>query len=343
MHDENTQAILLLSSYFGKVRKDEAKPLSATEYGRFALWLHENDYQPQSLFHHFDEIVSKWHDPKGKINQEHLKALLARGAAMSLAIEKWQRAGIWLVSRMDPEYPKALKHHLGHNSPAILYGVGNKGLLHLGGLAVIGSRSISTDDEMYTSDIAKQAAHETLNIVSGAARGVDETAMLAALDEGGTAIGVMADSLLKASSTGKWRQYLQADKLVLISSFYPTAGFNAGNAMARNKYIYCLSDYALAVRADEGKGGTWAGAKENLQKKWVPLFVKESSTASGNPALIKMGASPLTLPVDESETWLAHALGSLDIKLYKTATSSSRSSMDMFAVRDNDKSTYIKS
>ena len=38
------------------------------------------------------------------------------------------------------------------------------------------------------------------------------------------------------------------NNLVLISPFYPDAGFNVGNAMQRNKYIYCLSDAAMVDR-----------------------------------------------------------------------------------------------
>ena len=65
--------------------------------------------------------------------------------------------------------------------------------------------------------------------------------------------------------------------------------------MARNKYIYCLADYGLVVRSDEGKGGTWSGAIDNLKKQWVPLFVKSESDASGNAALIAQGASALLI------------------------------------------------
>ena len=59
----------------------------------------------------------------------------------------------------------------------------------------------------------------------------------------GAVIGVMADSLLKAATSAKWRRGLMDGHVVLVSPFYPEAGFNAGNAMARNKYIYCLASY----------------------------------------------------------------------------------------------------
>lgn len=327
MYSESTQAVLLLSTFFGKPKKGEHRPLTAIEYGRFARWLHENGYTPDALFHQFDEIAAGWRDPKSKITEERLQALLSRGAAMGLALEKWQRAGIWLITRQDAEYPKVLKQRLRHISPPVLFGVGNKSLLNAGGLAVIGSRGIDQIDQNYTESVAKQAASETINIVSGAARGVDETAMLASLQAGGTAVGVMADSLFKAATASKWRQYLQNEQLVLISSCYPEASFNVGNAMGRNKHIYALSDFALVVRSDKEKGGTWAGAKENLENQWVPLMVKKESDATGNQALLNMGG--IAFEQQSSLTqWMKDCLSNA---LNRSVSSPPSTNLDLFS------------
>ncbi|WP_419638186.1 DNA-processing protein DprA, partial [Thiolapillus sp.] len=131
-------------------------------------------------------------------------------------------------------------------------------------------------DLAYSRDLGALAAGNGYSIVSGGARGVDEAAMLGALEAEGTVIGVLANNLLRACSSARYRKYLMANNLVLISTFYPEAGFNAGNAMQRNKYIYCLSDAAMVVHSGE-KGGTWNGAFENIRKQWTPLWVKRSS------------------------------------------------------------------
>lgn len=311
MMDKNKQIVLMLSTYFSPPKKGEPTCLTPIEYGRFALWLRENNYQPKDLFSHFDEILNKWQDKKNKITRERLTFLIGRGMAMGMALEKWHSAGIWVVTRSDIEYPKRLKNHLGENAPAVLFGVGNKNLLNAGGLSIVGSRKIDTNDQEFTKYIAKQAAMDGLNIVSGGARGVDETAMLASLETGGTSVGILSNGLLKAALSGRWRKYIKQNQLVLLSTFYPEASFNVGNAMGRNKYIYCLSDYALVVRSEEGKGGTWTGANENLKKQWIPLFVKQPSDASGNIVLINMGASSLyRLDADEidSNDWLLNQL-----------------------------------
>jgi predicted Rossmann fold nucleotide-binding protein DprA/Smf involved in DNA uptake len=66
---------------------------------------------------------------------------------------------------------------------------------------------------------------------------------------------------------------LRDGQLVLLSPYDPQAGFNIGNAMQRNKLIYALADAALVVQSDYGKGGTWAGAIEQLDKlRLVPVY-----------------------------------------------------------------------
>ena len=310
MMDANKQAILMLSTYFSPSQKGNPTSLTPLEYGRFALWLRKNKYQPKDLFSQFDEILNKWKDKKNKITKERLSFLIGRGMAMGMALEKWHRAGIWVITRSDTEYPKRLKTHLGDNAPAVLFGVGNKNLLNAGGLSMVGSRNFNARDQEFTQYIAKQAAMEGINIVSGGARGVDETAMLSSLEVNGTAIGILANNLLKATLSGKWRKHIRNNQLVLISTYYPEASFNIGNAMGRNKYIYCLSDRALVVCSDEGKGGTWAGANENIKKNWIPLFVKEPSDGSGNAVLKRMGANSLHWidTQEEDKNWLLNQL-----------------------------------
>ncbi|MCP4487453.1 MAG: DNA-processing protein DprA [Gammaproteobacteria bacterium] len=268
------QTTLLLTSYFSKASSEDAKPLTYKEWGRFALWLKEKSIMPADLLVSEPTLLLKgWHD--SKVGIDRILQLLKRGHSLALAVEKWHRAGLWVVTRSDPEYPRRLKQRLKTDSPPVLFGCGNKALLNTGGLAVIGSRNASDADLAFTDQVGAKASAEGIAIVSGGARGVDETAMLGAMNQGGVVIGVMADSLLKAATSAKWRKGLMDDFVVLVSPFYPEAGFNAGNAMARNKYIYCLADSALVIHSGK-KGGTLNGAEENLNKAWVPLWVKKT-------------------------------------------------------------------
>jgi predicted Rossmann fold nucleotide-binding protein DprA/Smf involved in DNA uptake len=284
----HTQAVLLLTAYFTKVEKDANKPLTPTEWGRFALWLKEKNLEPSDLLNqHVGDLLDGFTDKT--ITVERIESLVGRGHSLAIAIDKWSRSGIWIITRSDAEYPKRLKQKLKLDSPALLFGIGNMKLLNKGGVSVVGSRDASPSDLDYTTALGHKVAQDGHNLVSGGARGVDETSMMAALEAGGTAVGVMADSLLKASISSKWRNALLKNDLALISPFNPEAGFNAGNAMARNKYIYCMSDAAVVVHSGKN-GGTWTGALENLKKGWVPLWVKPTEDKNaGNELIVKNG------------------------------------------------------
>lgn len=284
------QATLLLTSYFSKASNESAKPLSNSEWGRFALWLKENSITPADLLVGDPQaLLQGWHDKR--ISVERIVELLKRGHSLALAMEKWQRAGLWVVTRSDSEYPKRLKQRLKTDCPPVLFGCGNKALLNMGGLAVIGSRNASDPDLAFTDQVGAKAASENIAIVSGGARGVDETVMIGAMQQGGMVIGVMADRLLRAATSSKWRKGLMEGNVVLVSPFYPEAGFNVGNAMARNKYIYCLADSALVIHSGK-KGGTLSGAQENLKKAWVPLWIKQTTDKeSANADLVAKGGN----------------------------------------------------
>ncbi|GFE71264.1 DNA-processing protein DprA [Chroococcus sp. FPU101] len=287
----DTQAILLLCASFGQTRKSETPPLTIGEYNILTSWLVEQNMTPADLL----DATFKQRLPKitiDKLNSDRLISLLERGVMLSLAVEKWTNQGLWIIGRGENIYPKRLKQKLKHLAPPILYGIGNQNLLSLGGLAVVGSRDVDEAGLNYTQQIVETCAKEDIQVISGGARGVDQTAMLSALEYGGTTVGILSDSLLKPSVNSKYRPYIRENKLTLISTYDPDAGFSIGNAMGRNKYIYALSHYALIVNSSEEKGGTWAGAIEALAKiKDVPVFVRmQGSVSEGNQQLLKRGA-----------------------------------------------------
>lgn len=287
-YDEIMQATMLLCCYFNKNEVKNFKPLSSLEYSKLAQWLYQNKWSPADLLTKTNEILTEWNDPKGKITAERIKQLLGRGVSMSFALEKWTKQGIWVISRVSEFYPKAIKKHLGEQRPPILFGLGNQQLLNQAGLGFVGSRSISEDDALFASDKAIQAVDEGYTVISGGAKGVDQVAMQAALDHGGRSVGILADGIYTNETRRIFLDYLRQGTLVLISPFFPETGFSVGNAMARNKYIYTMSETVLVVKSDKDKGGTWTGAKENLTKQWVPLLVRDIQE-EGNQALIQMG------------------------------------------------------
>jgi DNA processing protein len=287
----NTQAILLLTAPLIISHSERsAEILTPWEYRKLARYLRDNKKQPSDLLEsNADALMIEI----GKfLDIERIKRLLNRGFLLSQVVDRWQARSIWVVSRAYDEYPCRFKDRLNDDSPSILYGCGDPSILNTGGLAVVGSRHVDEDIIKYTENIGCQAAKAKITVISGAARGVDQAAMRGALEYGGKVAGVLADSLDRASVERLNRDVLQDKRLVLISPYDPSAGFNVGNAMQRNKLIYALSDASLVVSSDYNSGGTWAGAVEQLDKlHLVPVYVRCSeNTGKGLTALKNKGA-----------------------------------------------------
>src|SRR5690606_29512685 len=164
-------------------------------------------------------------------------------------------------------------------------------LLESGGLAVVGSRHVDDSLIDYTMAVGRLAAQAGRTLVSGGAKGIDQAAMRGALGAGGKVSGVLADSLEKTTMNREHRNLLLDGQLVLISPYDPSAGFNVGNAMQRNKLVYALADASLVVSSDLNKGGTWSGAVEQLGRfKFVPVYIRSTGESSaGLDGLRKKG------------------------------------------------------
>lgn len=296
----DTEAILLLCGRFGNERGEQAAPLTQKEYEALTRWLLERKLRPADLLNADSALLGDL--IQAKLDQSKVAALLRRGTALALATEKWRRSGLWILSRSDASYPKRLKKKLGQSAPPLLYGAGDPALLENGGVAIVGSRDVSQAGLAFTQELSRACVRDGLGVVSGGAKGVDAAAMQTCGEAGGIVVGVLAADLMRASVNRQNRQGLTSGQLVLISPFYPEAGFNAGNAMARNRYIYALADYAVVVDSAEGEGGTWAGAIEDLRHGWAPLFVREAEDKPGNRALIAKGARSFTYRFETRES-----------------------------------------
>jgi predicted Rossmann fold nucleotide-binding protein DprA/Smf involved in DNA uptake len=298
----NTQAILLLTAplIIGK-RDQEYEYLTQWEYKKLARFLREIKKQPADL------IGTEANDILVEIgnilDRQRINKLLGRGFLLSQAIDRWQTRALWVISRADEQYPRRLKERLKDDSPPVLYGCGDIPILDTGGLAVVGSRHVDDILIQYTQNIGRLVAKAKLTLVSGGARGIDQAAMRGALEGGGKVTGIMADSLERASLERSNRNLLMENQLVLVSPYDPSAGFNVGNAMQRNKLIYALSDAALVVSSDYNTGGTWAGATEQLNKlKLVPIFVRSTGSINkGLEQLRVLGAKPWPNPENPGE------------------------------------------
>ena len=298
----NTQAILLLTAPLMVGRSEPAGDLlTLGDYNRLTRILREMQKQPADLLapdaEELRELCAQ------RFGRARLDGLLGRGFLLSQAVERWNARAIWLISRADAHYPKRLKVRLKEDAPPLLYGCGDIALLEKGGLAVVGSRQVDEELIGFTETVGRFTAEAHRPIISGGAKGIDRAAMTGALQAGGEVAGVMADSLERAALARENREPFMTGRLVLVSPYDPAAGFNVGHAMQRNKIIYALADAALVVTSDFEKGGTWAGAIEQLERlRFVPVFVRDGTGAGkGNAALLHRGGKPWPNPQNGNE------------------------------------------
>ena len=298
----NAQAILLLTAPLIAGRgKPSAGPLTAGEYRRLARRLRELHREPADLLDRGADSLLK--ECGSHPDAARLDRLLGRGFLLSQAVERWRTRAIWVVSRADAGYPQRLKKRLGEDAPPVLYGCGDASILDAGGLAVVGSRNVNETLIEYTEDAGRLAAAACRAVISGGARGIDQAAMRGAQDAGGIVVGILADGLERAAVRREHREALMNGRLALICPYDPAARFNVGHAMQRNKLIYALADAALVVNSDYGKGGTWAGATEQLGRlKFVPVYVRaDGDVGKGLAELQRLGARPWPNPETAQE------------------------------------------
>ena len=319
---DNTQAVLLLTSPLLAAVSDKpgnAKVLSAREYGQLAQSLLQTRHQPADLLNApLDALLAA---TPVDLDPERLNQLLARGFQLGQAIEHWANRSITVIGRADEVYPRRYKQRLKHQAPPLLYACGNLELLNRPALAVVGSRATPEALLQQTTQVGELAASADVVIASGAAKGVDEAVMLGALQAGGCAIGVVADSLEKMCAKPLWRQALIDGRLLLLSAEAPSLRFQVWRAMARNKLIYGLADAALVMSSTKDIGGTWEGAKEQLTKlKSCAIYVVDDPRGGeGLPALHAVGAALWPYPATPEQ--LKEVLVAQPVNTHTTAAS----------------------
>jgi predicted Rossmann fold nucleotide-binding protein DprA/Smf involved in DNA uptake len=156
---------------------------------------------------------------------------------------------------------------------------------------------VGTEAVEVTRKVAHLVADAGLPLVSGGAKGVDQTGMAAAYESGGSVVGVLAESLERAIGRSDNRQAMIEGRACLFTPYRPDAGFTTGTAMGRNKIVYGLSRVTLVVASADGEGGTWAGAQEALKKSYGRVAVwMGTGRGPGNEALVHAGGVAINEP-----------------------------------------------
>lgn len=222
---------------------------------------------------------------------------------LAFIAEQLQNEGFQIIPVSSPDYPVMLKENLKiKNSPPVLYIRGRKGLLQEEAVAIVGARKSGTKALEFTDHVAKQSVKESKVVVSGFAKGVDKQALDSAIEAKGKSIIVLPQGILTFQSGFKkyYEPIVNGDVLV-VSTFFPKAGWDVGFAMTRNAYIYGLAKEIYVAESDN-KGGTWEGVMDGLKRK-REIYVRypEPNEKNANLKLIELGAFPVNMygkPID---------------------------------------------
>ena len=238
---------------------------------------------------------------------QRIHSLLGASRALAFELERLEEAGVRLLTLLDEGFPVRLLDRLGDQCPAALLVAGPVEWLSKPNVGIVGSRGTSAEAAEVARQVARLAVSSGFGVVSGLAKGIDQTATASGLNLQGRVCGLPTEGIRVVGRRTDVRTAVHDGALVLASPFGPDAPFSVGNAMARNKLVYGICEVTVIVTSDEGKGGTWAGATEALEKGYGRVAVWMGPEAGpGNAALEAKGATPMADLEDES--WLvAHS------------------------------------
>jgi DNA processing protein len=214
-------------------------------------------------------------------------------------IEDAARLGAQVLIPSDPEYPSLLRAI--PEPPPVLFTLGQQSLFLRPAVAIVGSRDHSHYGLDACRSLAAAAGEAGVVVVSGMARGLDAVAHAAALDSGGTTIGVLGNGLgvIYPAANRSLYERVARDGL-LLSEFPPGERPHSGSFPRRNRLISGLARVTVIVEAAFGSGALiTAGTALDQGREVMAVPGNITSPVSvGTNGLIRDGAAPILEPSD---------------------------------------------
>ena len=211
-------------------------------------------------------------------------------------IKFMEKNNIDIISIEDKEYPELLKKI--YNPPICLYIRGNKSILNMKNIAIIGCRDATLYGKKVARNFAYNLSRDDFNIVSGLAKGIDCCAHLGAIEANGPTVAVLGN--------GVDIVYPEENKIVnenilrcggCVISEYPLGTKPEKlNFPARNRIISGMSKGVLVVEAKE-KSGTMITVDFALEQGRDVFAVPgniDNKNSFGTNEIIKQGAKLVT-------------------------------------------------
>jgi DNA processing protein len=226
-------------------------------------------------------------------------AARAETLAAELAAPDWrselaqaERAGVRLVTFVDPEYPAFLKEI--HDPPLVLYVQGDPAALGYSAVAVVGTRSPTMYGRETARRLSFQLAQAGVTVVSGLARGIDTEAHMAALQAKGRTVAVIGSALdaIYPAENRALAARIAAEGGAVVSEYPFGRQADRQTFPMRNRIVSGLCGGVLVVEAGL-TSGTLITANQALEQGRSVLAVPgriDSPSAQGCHRLIRQGA-----------------------------------------------------
>lgn len=255
----------------------------------------------RAILGHFGDLETAWSAPLSAFGEAGLPAKvldnfnqIRHDIKLEKVWEKIQSQGIQVKTWDDDDYPRRLKEI--DNAPPVLYLRGCVDVRDEWGIAVVGTRRVTTYGRQVAEELGAFLARNGVTIISGLARGVDAISHQAALRAGGRTLAVLGSGVDVIYPPEHRRL---AEEIVnhgaLISDYPPGTIPDSINFPPRNRIISGLSVAVVIVEAGETSGAliTATFAAEQGRDVFAVPGAIYAPQSKGTNRLIQQGARPL--------------------------------------------------
>ncbi len=195
----------------------------------------------------------------------------------------------------DSRYPERIAKNIDY-PPPVLYMFGNTDLTKSKQVGILSDHNASERGFHIAYHAASIAAHHSITVTNGMAKGPQTMALKGSSENGGNVVVMLPYGIKHLSPPDILKDTIDMSRWLFISPFPPDQEYALHNSYKRNSLIAAMVD-ALIIIETENNAGSFESAK-SAYKYNTPLFVVEyaqyPTTASGNPVLIKeYRATPL--------------------------------------------------
>jgi predicted Rossmann fold nucleotide-binding protein DprA/Smf involved in DNA uptake len=201
------------------------------------------------------------------------------------------------LRKNDPNYPPALKKHMGEDAPKALTAIGNIDILRHNSTALFCSQKCPGDLILKTYDLAQIFRHAGMTVIGGFHSPMERECLSILLRGTQPVIFCPAKNINGMRIKKEYKKPIEDGRLLILSPFEENQRrISIKTSNYRNLFVAALSAVAFVAHADPASK-TEAFCREILSWK-KPIYTFESDY---NKNLIEMGALPVNM--DNVSDW----------------------------------------